>query len=774
MKKAAIFIAALFLFSAGAFAQEDPPRIAVYVTGEDVDNRNKALGRLLLTSLVDSKRYKAVDQAGTFFNEAVEHYKQQGGAIDYGWVRETGRRYGAGFVCIAKVTPLTETVNTVSARILNLETRTVVAAGKTESPLETLPEIAETVRQLAAIMYEKAAPPHNPEPEPAPVVEQAEPEPEPAPVVEQAHPEPEHTPVVEQAEPEPEPAPAIVEQAESEPEPTPEPVPAPPPAIVAKPEPPPPAPAAPDTGKPNIAVYVTGDVADNKKKALGKFILTHLVESGRYRAVEHPGAFFNEVAALDKSRDGAIDYEQASEIGKRHGAALVCVTIVTQTADANRLSASVLDLESGEVVAEGETESPLKTLDDAAEAARLITAAMHEDTPPQTESEPEPALIIEEAQPEPEPVLPPLPPPPAPVAMPEPPPPEPAAPDTGKPNIAVYVTGNVSDEEKGALGTRILAALVNRGRYRGIERSSTFLAEIDREMIKQRSGAIDDSQISELGKQFGVKFICVADITPAYNAFLVSARIVNVETAEVAYIGEAFSPRKTALYITWVSDQVVRKMFGEKLLPEPNDPSRIRISAGVGAFIPGGLGGGAAWGNKEQVAMPYTGTGAYLFFDAMYAEAFIGYSTGDGKWESVNTDPDDLPDMQRSYLHVDLFAKYPFGAGRTKFFPLMGIGYELSIAGKLQFPDGEHYVFNGKNGRLGTNALSAVWVRLGGGLDFDMGRSVYLRSEFLYGIRTANAYENDVAASTGDGWTMPGHGFTLKIGLGIRFAELNF
>jgi hypothetical protein len=527
---------------------------------------------------------------------------------------------------------------------------------------------------------------------------------------------------------------------------------------------------------PHIAVYVAGDVADNEKKSLGKFILTHLVESGRYRAVEQPGAFFNEVAALDKLRDGAIGYEQAKEIGKRHGAALVCVAIVRATADANRLSASVLDLESGEVVAKGETESPLKTLDDATEAARLITAAMHGDTPPQPE--PDSAHVMEPAEPEPDSVVTieetplepePVPPPPASVAT-----PEPAAPDTGKPNIAVYVTGNVPDDEKGALGTCILAALVNSGRYRGVERSSTFLAEIDKEMIKQRSGAIDDSQISELGKQFGVKFICIADITPAYDAFQVSARIVNVETAEVAYIGEAFSPRKTALYITWVSDQVVRKMFGEKLLPEPHDPSRIRISAGAGGFIPGGLGGGMTWGNREQVAMPYTGVGAYLFFDVMYAEVFAGYSTGGGKWESVNTDPNDLPDMQRSYLHFDLFVKYPFGAGAVKFFPLMGIGYELSTAGKLQFPDDEHYVFNGKNGRLASNALSAMWVRLGGGLDFDMSRGVYLRSEFLYGIRTANAYENDAAANTGDGWTMPGHGFTLKIGLGIKFAELNF
>jgi hypothetical protein len=517
---------------------------------------------------------------------------------------------------------------------------------------------------------------------------------------------------------------------------------------------------------PQIAVYVTGEDVDNRNKALGRLLLTSLVDSKRYKAVERPGAFFNEVAELDKSRDGAIDYRLVMEIGKRHGAGFVCFAVVTAAADANSVSASVLDLESGEVVATGDAESPLETLPEIAETAHRLAVIMYENAAP---PQPEPAHtpVMEPAEPEPEPT-------PEAVPAPLPPPPEPAAPDTGKPNIAVYVTGAVSDEEKGALGTRILAALVNRGRYRGIERSSTFLAEIDKEMIKQRSGAIDDSQISELGKQFGVKFICIADITPAYDAFQVSARIVNVETAEVAYIGEAFSPRKTALYITWVSDQVVRKMFGEKLLPEPHDPSRIRISAGAGAFVPGGLGGGAAWGNREQVAMPYTGAGAYLFFDVMYAEVFVGYSTGGGKWESVNTDPNDLPDMQRSYLHLDLFVKYPFGAGTVKFFPLMGIGYELSTSGKLQFPDEEHYVFNGKNERLGSNALSAMWVRLGGGLDFDIGRGVYLRSEFLYGMRTANAYENDVAASTGDGWTMPGHGFTLKIGIGMRFAELNF
>jgi len=132
------------------------------------------------------------------------------------------------------------------------------------------------------------------------------------------------------------------------------------------------------------------------------------------------------------------------------------------------------------------------------------------------------------------------------------------------PRIAVYVTGDVGENEKSALGTRMLASLVNSGRYRGIERSSAFLAEIDREQTKQRSGAIDDGQISELGKQFGVKYVCIAAITPAFGSFQVSARIVDVETAEVAFIGEAHSPLSSMKDMAHVADEVVRIMFSGK------------------------------------------------------------------------------------------------------------------------------------------------------------------------------------------------------------------
>jgi hypothetical protein len=288
---------------------------------------------------------------------------------------------------------------------------------------------------------------------------------------------------------------------------------------------------------------------------------------------------------------------------------------------------------------------------------------------------------------------------------------------------------------------------------------------------------IDDNQIVKLGKQFGVKYVCIADITPAYGEFQVSARIVDVETAVVVFIGESTSPLKTIDDLTKVSDRVVRRMFGE---PEESnsifDKLRIKLSAGAGGFFVGNFDGGIAWSSGARVAMPYSGGGVYIFGDATYVEAFAGYSAGGGKWESTSaSDKNDLPDMRRAYAHGGLFVKYPYGFWRVKIFPLLGAEYEYSLSGKLKFQNltGE-YAFDGLRGRLNTNALSALWGKFGGGVDFALGKSVYLRSEFLYGARAANKLEKyyaDKQTDSGDEKAKGsyGHGLTIKFGGGVSF-----
>jgi hypothetical protein len=163
----------------------------------------------------------------------------------------------------------------------------------------------------------------------------------------------------------------------------------------------------------------------------------------------------------------------------------------------------------------------------------------------------------------------------------------------GLPRIAVYVTGDAYGNEKSALRTRMLTSLINTGRYRGIERADEFLAEIEQEHIRQRSGAIDEHQIRELGKQFGVTYICIAAITPAFGSHQVSARIVDVETAEVIRIADAISPLRTMSDLTEVSERLIKCMLGlagpRDCIPRPPSPPRnSSFWLGVGLEIIGG------------------------------------------------------------------------------------------------------------------------------------------------------------------------------------------
>ncbi|GBU23323.1 hypothetical protein R80B4_03240 [Fibrobacteres bacterium R8-0-B4] len=197
----------------------------------------------------------------------------------------------------------------------------------------------------------------------------------------------------------------------------------------------------------------------------------------------------------------------------------------------------------------------------------------------------------------------------------------------------------------------------------------------------------------------------------------------------------------------------------------------IDISVGAGGLIAGGFGGGMCWPGGERIKMPYTAVGAYLFFDAVYAEAFLGYASGNGQWTSRSVaDPQNLPYMPRACVTAGASVKYPFPVyDRVKLFPLLGLDYEMSISGSLKNVNGSDYAFDGADGRPAANSLSSLWLKLGAVIDFDMGKTLYLRSEVIYGARAANSFEQFSADRLHSGaWAEFGQGVAVKIGAGVK------
>jgi hypothetical protein len=132
---------------------------------------------------------------------------------------------------------------------------------------------------------------------------------------------------------------------------------------------------------------------------------------------------------------------------------------------------------------------------------------------------------------------------------------------------AVYVTGDIPDNEKKVLGMSIHSSLnTNSGRDISSELSNALLAEI--ELAKQGGGIINDSLICQLAGQLGIKYVCVADVTPAFGLYHISARIVKVENVAVASTGKSSGPLKTADDITELSDNLVKSLRDWQVKPE--------------------------------------------------------------------------------------------------------------------------------------------------------------------------------------------------------------
>jgi len=264
---------------------------------------------------------------------------------------------------------------------------------------------------------------------------------------------------------------------------------------------------------PKIAVYVTGDMPDNSKRVFGPELLTSLVNSGRYSGIERPNVFFTEAERKRTTEfGGAINDSQLSELGREFGVSYICVADILPAFGIFRIEVRIVDVETAQIIFTGESSGSLKTSGELKEVLEAIVGDMFQDLP----------------------------------------------------RIAVYVTGDMPNSSKRSFGPMMLASLVNSGRYSGIERPDVFFTETERKRTTEFGGAINDSQLSELGREFGVSYVCVADILPAFGIFRIEVRIVDVETAQTIFTGESSGSLKTSGELKEVLEAIVGNMFVEQ------------------------------------------------------------------------------------------------------------------------------------------------------------------------------------------------------------------
>lgn len=127
--------------------------------------------------------------------------------------------------------------------------------------------------------------------------------------------------------------------------------------------------------------------------------------------------------------------------------------------------------------------------------------------------------------------------------------------------VAVYVTGDADNNIKKVIGSKLVSGITRSEGYTAVERTADFLAGLTKEQDFQMSGAVSDSQIARLGAYFGVNYVLVADMSEVFGQSFVSARMIDVQTAQITNSTEESAVVNDMESLTKLSETIVLKLF---------------------------------------------------------------------------------------------------------------------------------------------------------------------------------------------------------------------
>jgi len=165
-----------------------------------------------------------------------------------------------------------------------------------------------------------------------------------------------------------------------------------------------------------------------------------------------------------------------------------------------------------------------------------------------------------------------------------------AEPPAPKLTVAVVAAGDVPPQEKGVLKVleaKIQEAFMRDGRFLAVTRDETALKQIDAEHIYQRSGAVDEKQIRELGRVLAARYLCSVRSSQALGTFMLKAELIDIETAKIIVMGSAPCDLVNMGDLIAASAEIVKQLLG---------PNSAAVKSGGQA---GGYGSGLFWDRES-------------------------------------------------------------------------------------------------------------------------------------------------------------------------------
>ncbi len=99
--------------------------------------------------------------------------------------------------------------------------------------------------------------------------------------------------------------------------------------------------------------------------------------------------------------------------------------------------------------------------------------------------------------------------------------------------VAVYVAGDVDQTVKSLIESKAATRISQSKEYVAVERTAEFLQVLTKEQDYQLSGEVPESQITELGQRFGVRYVAVLRVSLVGKEGMIMAKLIDVENGTV-------------------------------------------------------------------------------------------------------------------------------------------------------------------------------------------------------------------------------------------------
>ncbi|MCH5346316.1 MAG: hypothetical protein J1E63_04365 [Muribaculaceae bacterium] len=151
MKRILLLFALIALVVMPSFSQEQSQKkVAVYITGDDVDSSvKKVIGAKLVAAITSSSGYAAVERTADFLNAlSKEQDYQSSGEVRDSQIAKLGQRFGVKYVVVADVTEVFDEYY-IQARLINVETGLVVNTADVSGPAESASQVISLAQRLS-------------------------------------------------------------------------------------------------------------------------------------------------------------------------------------------------------------------------------------------------------------------------------------------------------------------------------------------------------------------------------------------------------------------------------------------------------------------------------------------------------------------------------------------------------------------------------------------------------------------------------------------------